>query len=134
MKVVRGRRRYCGWCAQSGQAPERARRLVFYRMELHMNSTWLKSLRARKSKRAKSANRPRTVKPAVEQLEQRCVMDVRSITGMGNNLNPLLADWGAAGTDLLRVSPVAYADGISSPSTPNTLSARFISTSLNNQS
>jgi hypothetical protein len=59
-------------------------------------------------------------------------MDVRSITGVGNNLvNTTL---GAAGTDLLRVSPVAYGDGISTPSTPNTLSARQLSNDLNNQS
>jgi hypothetical protein len=56
----------------------------------------------------------------------------RSITGFGNNLdNPA---WGRAGTDLLRVSPVAYADGISTPSQPNTLSTREISNNLNNQS
>jgi hypothetical protein len=61
-------------------------------------------------------------------------LDVRSITGIGNNLNPLHAAWGAAGTDLLRVSQVAYADGISTPSTPNTLSPREISNNLSNQS
>jgi hypothetical protein len=55
----------------------------------------------------------------------------RSITGFGNNLaNPT---WGQAGTDLLRISPVAYADGISTPSQPNTLSPRFISNALNDQ-
>ena len=37
----------------------------------------------------------------------------RSIDGTGNNLaNP---DWGAAGTDLLRIAPAAYADGVSAP-------------------
>jgi peroxidase len=96
-----------------------------------MHSTWLKSLGARKSKRAKSATRPRTVKPAVEQLEQRCLL-AHSITGFGNNvLNPT---WGTAGTDLLRVSPVQYADGTDSPSTPNDLNPRLISNQLNNQS
>jgi hypothetical protein len=101
-------------------------------MELHMNSTWLKSLGARKSKRAKSANRPRTVKPAVEQLEQRCLLDARSITEIGNNVdNPT---WGTAGTDLLRVSPVQYADGTDLPSAPNDLNPRAISNDLNNQS
>jgi hypothetical protein len=55
----------------------------------------------------------------------------RSIDGTGNNLaNPAL---GSAGTDLLRTSPVAYADGISSPSLPQDASARVISDTLNNQ-
>jgi hypothetical protein len=36
--------------------------------------------------------------------------------------------------DLLRLSPIAYADGISSPATPNLLSPREISNNLNNQS
>ena len=55
----------------------------------------------------------------------------RSIDGTGNNLeNP---DLGSAGTDLLRTSPVAYADGISSPSLPQDASARAISDILNNQ-
>jgi peroxidase len=76
--------------------------------------------------------RPRTCRPQLEQLETRVVMDVRSITGVGNNLDHLA--WGAAGTDLLRVSPVAYADGLSSPSTPNTLNPREISNELSNQS
>jgi hypothetical protein len=59
-------------------------------------------------------------------------MDVRTISGLFNNLaHPA---WGASGTDLLRVSPVAYADGISAPSQPNTLSPREISNDLNNQS
>jgi hypothetical protein len=55
----------------------------------------------------------------------------RSIDGSGNNLaNPTL---GSAGTDLLRTSPVGYADGISSPSLPQDQSARAISNLLNNQ-
>ncbi len=77
---------------------------------------------------------PKSARPGLEPLEPRCLLDAgfRSITGLGNNIaNPT---WGQAGTDLLRVSPVAYADGISSPSTPNTLSPREISNNLNNQS
>jgi hypothetical protein len=55
----------------------------------------------------------------------------RPITEVGNNVaNPT---WGAAGTDLLRESPAAYADGISSPSLPNDPSARVISDLLNSQ-
>jgi hypothetical protein len=70
----------------------------------------------------------------LESLETRCLLDsgFRSITGFGNNIaDPTL---GEAGTDLLRISPVAYADGISVPSQPNLLSPRQISNSLNNQS
>ena len=74
----------------------------------------------------------RGFRPALELLEERCVLDVRSITGVGNNLVNM--GWGSAGTDLLRISPVAYADGVSSPSQPNKLSTRQISNDLNNQS
>jgi hypothetical protein len=70
----------------------------------------------------------------LETLEGRCLPAVtgfRPITEVGNNLaNPTL---GTANTDLLRVSPVAYADGISSPSLPNNPSARVLSDLLNNQ-
>src|SRR5262245_21637142 len=77
---------------------------------------------------------------ALELLEDRSLLSTltgldlsgtgfRSVTGLGNNIaNPT---WGQAGTDLLRISPVAYADGISTPSQPNTLSPRFISNALN---
>jgi hypothetical protein len=71
----------------------------------------------------------------IELLEVRCLLSTdpfRSITGFGNNLSH--PTYGQAGTDLVRVSPVAYADGISKPSHPNTLSAREISNNLNNQS
>jgi hypothetical protein len=71
---------------------------------------------------------------SVELLEDRCLLSagIRPIDEVGNNLaNPT---WGMAGTDLLRVSPVAYADGISTPSQPNTLSPREISNALDNQS
>jgi hypothetical protein len=78
------------------------------------------------------ARRRRAAPPRLELLEDRVVPDVRSITGFGNNIaNPT---WGQSGTDLLRVSPVAYADGASSPSQPNALSPRQLSNSLNNQS
>jgi peroxidase len=76
----------------------------------------------------------RHLRLAVELLEARCLLDsgFRSITGYGNNVaNPT---WGQAGTDLIRVSPVAYADGISTPSQPNNLSPRQVSNNLNNQS
>jgi hypothetical protein len=79
---------------------------------------------------------PRGARLQVESLETRCLLsaDFRTITGVGNNTDPLNATWGSAGVDLLRVSPVAYADGISSPSTPNDLSPRQISNDLSNES
>ena len=70
----------------------------------------------------------------MEVLEERTLLSsaFRTIDGFGNNIaNPT---WGQAGTDLIRVSPVAYADGISTPSAPNDLSPRQISNDLNNQS
>jgi hypothetical protein len=67
-------------------------------------------------------------------LEERALPSTtgfRPIDETGNNqASPTL---GTAGTDLLRVSPSAYADGISSPSLPNNASARVISDLLNNQ-
>jgi hypothetical protein len=77
-------------------------------------------------------------RPGLETLEDRVVPSgstagtgYRSYDGTGNNLaNPSL---GSAGTDLLRISSVAYADGISSPSLANDPSARVVSDILNNQ-
>jgi hypothetical protein len=65
-------------------------------------------------------------------LETRCVLSTyRSITGAGNNAaHPT---WGQAGTDLARVSPVAYADAISAPSLAYAPSARAVSNLLNDQ-
>jgi hypothetical protein len=78
--------------------------------------------------------RPGAAQLDLELLEMRCLLDsgFRSITGFGNNPDHLT--WGMSGTDLLRVSPVAYADGISQPSAPNGLSPREISNNLSNQS
>jgi hypothetical protein len=70
----------------------------------------------------------------VELLEERALPSAtafRPIDETGNNqANPT---WGTAGTDLLRVSQAAYADGISAPSLANDASARVISDILNNQ-
>jgi hypothetical protein len=72
----------------------------------------------------------------VERLEDRYmpsgVTGYRPVTEVGNNIASPTE--GATGADLLRLSPVAYADGVSSPSQPNTLSPREISNNLNNQS
>jgi hypothetical protein len=69
----------------------------------------------------------------LETLEGRIVPSTTtySIDGTGNNLSS--AAQGSAGTDLIRVSPVAYADGISALSLAIDQSARVISDLLNNQ-
>jgi hypothetical protein len=76
----------------------------------------------------------------LETLETRYLLTgYRPIDEVGNNqANPT---WGAAPADqpngapiqLLRSSPVAYADGISAPSLPDNPSARLASDNLNNQ-
>jgi hypothetical protein len=85
---------------------------------------------------AGSAGRRRGVKSQlwVEALEARCLLDsgFRSISGFGNNIAHPTE--GVGGTDLIRVSPVAYFDGISAPSRPNNLNPRLISNNLSNQS
>jgi hypothetical protein len=53
------------------------------------------------------------------------------LSEVGNNVaDPTL---GTAGTDLLRVSPAAYADGVSAPSLASNPSTRVVSDILNNQ-
>jgi hypothetical protein len=56
---------------------------------------------------------------------------VESITGAGNNVAH--SAWGSAGTDLIRIAPAAYADGISLPAGTNRPSARDISNALSDQ-
>jgi hypothetical protein len=75
----------------------------------------------------------RRYRPESEPLEERTLLSATfySIDGSGNNVaNPT---WGSAGTDLTRVSPTAYADGISAPALANDPSARVLSDILNNQ-
>ena len=70
----------------------------------------------------------------LESLEPRAMFSVtvESIDGSGNNsLHPT---WGAAGTDLLRTAPAAYADGVSSPAGATRPSARAVSNAINSQS
>jgi hypothetical protein len=93
--------------------------------------------RARRQARAR-----KNARLHLEHLEDRCVPSgsgYRPIDEVGNNVaNP---NWGAAPADqpggaaiqLLRNSPVAYADGISAPSLPNNPSARLASDLINNQ-
>jgi hypothetical protein len=75
----------------------------------------------------------RACRPQIEVLEQRNLLSAtyRPIDEVGNNVAN--STWGTAGTDLLRISPAAYADGISAPSLPDNASARAISNLLNDQ-
>jgi hypothetical protein len=81
-----------------------------------MNRTnWWK----RNAERRPRTQRPYVCRPRAEELEPRCLLSVtvRPIDEVGNNVdNP---NFGAAGTDLIRLSAVAYADLISKPSLPN---------------
>jgi peroxidase len=75
-----------------------------------------------------------TFRPAIEKLEDRCTPTAtgyRPIDEVGNNIAD--STLGTAGTDLLRLSPADYADGISSPSLPNNPGARTVSDILSNQ-
>jgi hypothetical protein len=57
--------------------------------------------------------------------------DIRTYDGSGNNLaNPA---WGQAGTDLLRIAPAAYGDGVSTPAGAGLPGPRDISNALNPQ-
>ncbi len=95
----------------------------------------------RKTRRpVRSAHRSNTIQPVFESLESRFLLTTigfviekppyspgpyRSYDGTGNNLaHPT---WGSANVDLLRKSPVAYADGVSAPARPDDPSARAIS-------
>jgi hypothetical protein len=94
------------------------------------------------NRKPKATPRRRRCQLWLEPLEDRCLLnasptnlvplgDFRPISEVGNNVaNSTL---GTANTDLLRLSPVAYADGISAPSLPNNPSARVISDIINNQ-
>jgi hypothetical protein len=72
-------------------------------------------------------------RPELEELESRIILSttVEPINGIGDNLAN--ATLGSAGSDLLRISPIAYADGISAPSLASDPSARVLSDLLNNQ-
>src|SRR5262245_5822197 len=69
----------------------------------------------------------------LHQLEERTSpTDVfRSIDGTGNNLSHLA--WGSAGSDLLRLAPAAYANGISTPAGTTRPSARVVSNTVVDQ-
>src|SRR5438105_2022399 len=87
--------------------------------------SWITRHAVATSPRARS--RPARPRLRLEPLEDRVQPsgDVRSIDGTGNNLqNPT---WGGAGTDLLRLAPADYADGVSTPAGADRPSARAVS-------
>ena len=57
--------------------------------------------------------------------------NTRTYDGTGNN--PANATWGSAGTDLLRIVPAAYGDGVSTPAGAGLPGPRAISNALNPQ-
>jgi hypothetical protein len=101
--------------------------------------SWSKHLAVVRSSRvsslpAKSRTGRRAGSCVFELLETRkffTVTGFEPINEVGNNV--VNVDWGTAGTDLIRLTPAAYADGISSPSLPNDQSARVISNLVNSQ-
>src|SRR5947209_14359575 len=99
-----------------------------------MNFThWLGNVSPHRPAARRARGPSSLVRRALQTLEERAspTSVYRSIDGTGNNLtNPT---WGSSGTDLIRISPVAYADGVSAPSLPNAPSARVVSDVLNNQ-
>lgn len=88
---------------------------------------------------ARNHRAPRTsLQARIERLESRSMMAAQplgpaplppeALDGTGNNVaHPT---WGSTGADLLRLSPAAYADGVSAPSGANRPSARAISNAL----
>lgn len=84
-----------------------------------------------------SAQRPPSIRLRrrleLEALESRTLLSATfySVDGTGNNVDH--PDWGSAGSDLLRISPAAYADSLNLPALPNNPSARAISNILNDQ-
>ena len=69
----------------------------------------------------------------VQQLEERrnFATDLETFDGTGNNLvNP---NWGSAGSDLLRIAPAQYGDGVSTPAGADRPSARSISDAISAQ-
>src|SRR6266851_6434770 len=72
-------------------------------------------------------------KMKLEVLEARTLLSTGfySIDGTGNNL--INTTLGSAGTDLIRIAPAAYTDGISTPAGADRPNARVISNTLSDQ-
>src|SRR4051794_38529489 len=86
--------------------------------------------RPRKSPSDSRSKIERRLRPSFDALESRLVptADFRSFDGTGNNLqNPTL---GSAGSDLIRIAPAAYADGLSAPNGADRPSARAVSNAV----
>lgn len=83
--------------------------------------------RGRKPRRRDNKQRRNRQQRGVESLEARIALtaNVESFDGTGNNLlNPT---WGSDNTQLLRIAPAQYGDGISTPAGADRPSAREIS-------
>src|SRR5262249_1464816 len=81
--------------------------------------------------RTKTRHRGPRSSLGVEGLETRILMAYRTITGFGNNIaHPT---WGNSHTDLVRIAPAAYANGVNSPSGAGRPSARQISNNISDQ-
>ena len=72
-----------------------------------------------------------TVASAPALITQSALVSGYSVDGTNNNL--AFPTWGAANTDLIRIAPAAYADGLSTPSGPSRPNARQISYSIFDQ-
>ena len=92
---------------------------------------WLRALTARRgvsTRRSRSSLAARTAaRLGCESLEGRTLLStgVRPIDEVGNNL--INTTWGSPGTDLIRITPAQYGDGVSTPSGADRPSARAIS-------
>jgi hypothetical protein len=106
------------------------RRSIRAGQKAHGSSTTTATLRSPKRR----CNVRTNVATSIEPLESRTLMaaNFASVDGSGHNL--LHPDWGKAGTDFLRKSPAAYADGISKPAGQNRPSARAVSNAVAAQS
>ena len=77
------------------------------------------------------ARRARVLFEALEGRTFRSASPYESLDGTGNNLANTY--WGAAGSDLIRLTAAAYSDGVSSPNLAGDASARTISNLVNSQ-
>lgn len=94
--------------------------------------SWLRSFLRPRSIRPIVKSRP-LFRPAIDTLESRLTPSANfpSIDGAGHNLaHP---DWGQAGSELIRIAPAEYSDGVSTPAGADRPSAREISNAIADQ-